>query len=601
MRALLSVTVFALCLGPINQAQAQCLRSGDEAAFVNALRRNIGRSDWTIDEVTLRAFDRLGYGQNPKQNNAYDASRPTKAQHLAELIATRLRQAAVVDAATDSAMAGLTRVPRVAEQSPQPYRFADQTLNQTYLDFYIKSQAVKNATTVAERQSAQRAQNLANGDRRATARARRIAHLMGSSNVDLGEVLNEFWLNHFNTDAKKTNWPAVDYQKALRRAQCSTFYELLLTSAKHPAMLIYLDNYSSRVGRINENYGRELLELHTLGDDRFRYYDQNDVVDVARALTGWAYGRSEPTPGTYEVDFRFYASGHDGSAMTLFDTAPQPNPLALAAMSGPGAVARGEQVLRHLAGHPATRRNICGKLSFWILGTRRADIVDGCAADEVWGELGNLGAIYQYLLTRRELFHSVDDLTPEQAAAVQLTLRNKFKTPLELVVSAARAAGVARPSWLTIDALEARAAAAGELGLTPAWIAPPTGYKDVNTWLSSGYVMRWQEVLFRDLDTQYVTLDVNGTPLRARALETHFRQVYDSTVGLPSTEANTILDLWSARLIGQGLNLPTHKDRHVGPKRFAFRNPDTEGPTGATQPVRTLVHTYLGSPTFIRK
>jgi uncharacterized protein (DUF1800 family) len=601
MKTTLAVTLTTLALGAALEARAQCLRPEDEAAFTAALRSNIGQSDWPMDEITLRAFDRLGYGQNPKLADAWDASRPAKAQHLAALIATSLRQAATRDGATDNGLAALTRVPRAAEQSDRPYRYANQSLSQTYADQYVRQQAVKNATTPAARQSAQRAVNLANADLRATAQVRRVAHLMGATNVDLGEVLNEFWLNHFNIDARKATWPATDYQKALRGAQCSTFYRLLLTSAKHPAMSIYLDNYSSRVGNINENYGRELLELHTLGDDQFRYYDQSDVVDVARALTGWAYARTEPAPGTYGVEFRFYSAGHDGAALSLFDSAPEGTPLTVAAMSGPDAVARGERVLRYLAGHPATRRNVCGKLAFLLLGTRRSDIVDGCAADAVWGKLGNLGAVYQYLLSRRELFHSVSDLSAADAARVQSTLRNKVKTPLELVVSAARAAGLPRPGWLTIDALEARAGASSELGLAPAMIAPPTGYPDANTWLSSGYVMRWQEVLFRDLDTQSVTLTVDGTALRARGLENRFRQVLASTEGLPAADANLTLDTWSARLVGEGLNLPPHAARSAGAKRFAFRNPDTEGPTGATQPVRTLLHTYLGSPTFLRK
>ncbi|MCB9652221.1 MAG: DUF1800 family protein, partial [Deltaproteobacteria bacterium] len=464
---------------------------------------------------------------------------------------------------------------------------------------YLRQLAIQNAATPAELDSARRAQNQANTDLRATAQVRRIAQLTASSNVDIGELLNEFWLNHFNVDAKKSYWAATDYQKALRGAQCSTFYNLLVTSAKHPAMLIYLDNFSSRKGKINENYGRELMELHTLGDDQFRYYQQTDVVKVARALTGWAYQRTEATPGVYGVDFKFFAAGHDGAAMTLFDTAPQGTPLSLPAMTGDAAVARGEQVLRYLAGHPSTRHNICSKLSYFILGTRRADIVDGCASDAVWGQLGNLGAIYQYLLSQRELFHSVSDLA--DPSVVQATLRNKIKSPLELVVSADRAAGLPRTSWLTIESLGARSRNSGELGLAPAQIAPPTGYPDANTWLAGGYVMRWQEVLFRDVDTQYVTLTVDGTARRGRALEDRFRLELAGTAGLPAAEANAILDGWTERLVAEGLKLPPRGPNYVGAKRFAFRNADTEGPTGATQSVRTIIHTYLGSPMFIRK
>ncbi|MCB9652054.1 MAG: hypothetical protein H6730_36455, partial [Deltaproteobacteria bacterium] len=87
MRRSISIALAALALGVSTQAQAQCLAAADEPAFIDTVRRNINRSDWGIEEVTLRAFDRLGYGQNPKQGNAYDPAQASKPQRLAELIA----------------------------------------------------------------------------------------------------------------------------------------------------------------------------------------------------------------------------------------------------------------------------------------------------------------------------------------------------------------------------------------------------------------------------------------------------------------------------------------------------------------------------------
>ncbi|HVQ24735.1 MAG TPA: DUF1800 family protein, partial [Planctomycetota bacterium] len=136
----------------------------------------------------------------------------------------------------------------------------------------------------------------------------------------LQEVMVDFWLNHFNVFANKgeLRWYLPDWERTVIRPHAlGRFPALLRASARHPAMLFYLDNWLStradfmvrrgpnqgRRAGLNENYARELMELHTLGVDGG--YTQQDVVEVARAFTGWTIGR----PG--EQGFRFAPAIHD--------------------------------------------------------------------------------------------------------------------------------------------------------------------------------------------------------------------------------------------------------------------------------------------------
>ena len=143
------------------------------------------------------------------------------------------------------------------------------------------------------------------------------------SERQLEEVLTDFWFNHFNVDARKgpTRYMLTEYEReAIRPHVLGHFRDLLGATAKSPAMLFYLDNWMSadpggphvdpREG-LNENYGRELLELHTLGVDGG--YTQKDVTEVARAFTGWTIDRPRLGGG-----FRFAPALHDdGEKMVL--------------------------------------------------------------------------------------------------------------------------------------------------------------------------------------------------------------------------------------------------------------------------------------------
>ncbi len=226
----------------------------------------------------------------------------------------------------------------------------------------------------------------------------------------LQEVIVEFWRNHFNVDVNKVPRQAPHYEEhVLRRHTFGKFEDLLLAVAKHPAMLVYLDNYVSTKRGLNENYARELMELHTLGVDNG--YTQPDVIALARTLTGW-------TCGWQGAEYRFFfnAANHDTTPVTVVGLK----------LGGDGGIADGEKALRHLANHPGTARFIATKLCRYLVH----DSPDPKLIDRTVGVYlktgGDLRAVYRSILFDPEF---VD----------RNNYRAKFKTPFEYVVSVLRA------------------------------------------------------------------------------------------------------------------------------------------------------------------
>jgi uncharacterized protein (DUF1800 family) len=240
----------------------------------------------------------------------------------------------------------------------------------------------------------------------------------------LREVLADFWFNHFNVSAGKR--PAAPFVPAylehtIRPHTLGRFEDLLFAVARSPAMLIYLDNAQSvaagsmprRSGPrapkgLNENYARELLELHTLGVDGG--YTQADVIAVARILTGWSVDRRTGK-------FIFRPQVHDRGTKTALGTR----------FSARGE-AEGEQLLRLLAAHPATAHHITTKLCARFVADQPPD---GCidAGVRAWQRTkGDLREVVRAIVLGPEFW------SPTYA-------RTKIKTPLEFVASAVRALG----------------------------------------------------------------------------------------------------------------------------------------------------------------
>jgi len=201
---------------------------------------------------------------------------------------------------------------------------------------------------------------------------------------------------------------------------------------------------------LNENYARELLELHTLGVDGG--YTQQDVVEVARAFTGWTIGRPAD-PG-----FRFVGAMHDSGAKKVLGHS----------IAAGGGIEDGEKVLDILASHPATARHISFKLAQRFVSDAPPPALVDRAAATFTRTKGDLREVVRTIVTSPEFF----------APAAH---RSKVKTPFEFVASALRATGA--------DVRQATGAVRALAGLgMPVYLCqPPTGYDDTaDTWVSSG-------------------------------------------------------------------------------------------------------------------
>lgn len=235
-----------------------------------------------------------------------------------------------------------------------------------------------------------------------------------SSTRQFKEVMVEFWRNHLNVDVNKVPFLASHYEEhVLRQHAFGKFEDLLLASAKHPAMLVYLDNYISNRSGVNENYARELMELHTLGVDNG--YTQKDVVALARVLTGWTCGWRTGPSGSQEYMFYFNEGAHDTSPATVVGLD----------LAGTGGMADGEKAIRHLANHSGTARFLAIKLCRYLVN----DVPSPELVDRVVSTFhktgGDLREIY------RTILFSPEFMDPRN-------YRAKFKTPFEYTVSALR-------------------------------------------------------------------------------------------------------------------------------------------------------------------
>jgi uncharacterized protein (DUF1800 family) len=321
------------------------------------------------------------------------------------------------------------------------------------------------------------------------------------SERQLQEVLVDFWFNHFNVYAGKGRTAEYldEYERAVIRPHVfDRFRDLLDADAKSAAMLFYLDNWLSadpnaaerlaarrdsgfgirdprfglgprrrlripnpgsrvpaaranaqkRARGLNENYGRELLELHTLGVDGG--YTQKDVIEVARAFTGWTIDR--------DGSFRFVAALHDpGEKIVLGHK-----------IKAGGGIDDGEKVLDIIASHPATARHIAYQLAQRLVADEPPAALVERAAARFRDTSGDLREVVRTIVT-----------SPEFLAD---TVRDgKFKTPFELVVSTMRTTGA------TVSDARALVQMLRQMGQPLFMCQPPTGYRNTaDAWISAG-------------------------------------------------------------------------------------------------------------------
>ena len=376
--------------------------------------------------------------------------------------------------------------PRPSEPAPAPWNWALTVPTRTLVQLH--------ASQVAQPTTPPRT-NQPDGTPMGKADLRRVnadlasltVHRAVASSSQVQEVLADFWFNHFNVLATKGFVRAYlrDYvESTIRPRALGSFHDLLLATARSPAMLFYLDNVqsvaegagarrrpmargrmmqdSSAMSRaaaraprgLNENYARELLELHTLGIDGG--YTQADVVEVARILTGWTIARGEGAVG-----FVFNAAAHDRGAKQV---------LGITFPAG-GGVDEGERLLKILADHPATMHHISQKLCARLVADQAPD---GCVDDAVraWRSSGGDIATVVAAIIRSPDFWATSNVM------------SKVKSPFEFVVSALRAVGA------TPDATPRVAAQVGRLGQPLFQQTAPIGYPEsLADWVNSGALL----------------------------------------------------------------------------------------------------------------
>ncbi|HEY7037876.1 MAG TPA: DUF1800 family protein [Methylomirabilota bacterium] len=410
----------------------------------------------------LHALNRLGYGPRPG-----DLDR-VRRLGLAAYIEQQLSPRGLPDPALESALTGYPVLGQSAAQLVREYPQITPQVRQRL------AQGEMSRQDMMEMYPPERRPAVITGQMQAARITRAVM-----SERQLEEVMVDFWFNHFNVYAQKgaVRWMLPAYEReAIRPYALGRFRDLVLATARHPAMLFYLDNWLStradlvlrqgpNAGRrlgLNENYARELMELHTLGVDGG--YTQQDVVEVARCFTGWTIDRPQQGGG-----FIFRPQAHDrGAKRVLGQTIP-----------AGGGVQDGERVIDILVRHPSTARFIATKLARRLVSDDPpAALVDRAAATFQRTD-GDIRAVLVTILTAPE-FWSAD------------AYRAKIKTPLEVVASAMRtldgriaAAGPGAPGGGL--ALAREVAKLGE----PLYEAqPPTGYPDrAESWVNTGALL----------------------------------------------------------------------------------------------------------------
>jgi len=292
----------------------------------------------------------------------------------------------------------------------------------------------------------------------------------------LEEVMVDFWFNHFNVFSGKGLERALvaGYERdAIRPYAMGNFRDLLGATAKHPAMLYYLDNWLSTAdgyvqrGRgegakgkstgLNENYARELMELHTMGVDSG--YTQKDVTELARMLTGWTYTNRELV--LRNQGFAFDAQRHDhGDKVWLGHTIHD---------SGQG---EGEYALDVLAMLPQTAHHLSFQLAQYFVQDQPPPALVERMAKSYLDSKGDIRTVL------RTLFSSPEFMSPQAVGA-------KFKTPYQFVVSAARASNA------PVTDFKPMLGALNRLGMPLYGCQTPDGYKNTqDAWLNPDALSR---------------------------------------------------------------------------------------------------------------
>jgi len=554
------------------QTAVPALQAAPEPA--PAVRVALPATSLTEEQRIVHALNRLGYGPRPG-----DVER-VRQMGLAKWMERQLEPSRIPDERVQVALQAFPTLTRTVPELVLAYPEPDPKLL---------------AKVQSGEMTQQEMRQMAPPERRpfripAELQAAKLTRAVMSER-QLEEVMTDFWFNHFNVDARKgaVKWMVADYERtAIRPHALGKFRDLLLATARHPAMLFYLDNWMStradlvapagpnkgrRMG-LNENYAREIMELHTLGVDGG--YTQQDVIEVARAFTGWTIERPREQ-GT----FLFRPAAHDQGAKTVLGHA----------LPAYGGEQDGIHVIGILSRHPATARFIATKLVRRFVSDGPPPALVERAARTFQDTDGDIRKVVATIVTSPEFF-SAD------------AYGAKIKKPIELVASAVRAVGgeimpPGEPGSQQVGGGLALALQVAKLGEPLYQQQPPTGYPDVaEAWVNTGALLNRLNFALALAQNRIpgVAVDIGravGTADREKPSRVLDALLVSLLQGQARPETRTVL---AAQLDNPEIIRATPDDRKVA----APGRPATNTPAANTD-VDKLAALVLGSPEFQRR
>lgn len=497
------------------------------------------------------ALNRLAYGPRP---GAFDIntfnSQPgaTDADKLASFVDWQLNPAAVPDTECDNRLAAAGFVT------------TGKSLTQLWADYH-ETPGADRTLPVEEVRAAQWLRAV-------------------YSQRQLYEVLVAFWHNHFSIYAwdyayASPTWMSYD-RDVIRPRALGNFRQILEAVATSPAMLYYLDNYINQDGGPNENYARELFELHTLGAENYLgvglqanvpdypgwpgwplgYVDE-DIYEATRCLTGWRVNDGQWPLNTDTGEFLYYGDWHDRFTKNVLK-------LLIPSSQSNNAMKDGRDVLDRLAAHPGTGKFIARKLCRRLISDAPPDsIVNSAAAlfTAQWQAPDQLKQVVRHIALSTEF---------------QSTFGEKFKRPFEVAASGLRAVNANfSPSdefhW-TYDSM----------GMPVFGRRPPDGYADVKeAWTSTTSLLyRWRLINYAIENwLTGVTIDVNAQ------------------MSGPTT-ATAIVDYWLNRILGRSMDVAARRSELIDFMRGPYSATATLTPTHISGYLPRMAALILMSPDF---
>ena len=430
-----------------------------------------------VYEAQLERFKQRQERKKGVDDNATDPSKETltddeRARHRQEHLYADLGAAQILDLPPDE------RMREILKMSPEDQRSLAASLKGGKRDEFLEGMDAKQRETLMALNNPQQVVV----DELVQAKLLRAIY----SERQLQEVMTDFWFNHFNVFIGKgaDRYLLTSYERdVIRPHAMGKFEDLLVATAQSPAMLFYLDNWLSvgpnseiangipkrnrrrsryrppvvkqakgRRSGLNENYGRELMELHTLGVNGG--YTQKDVTEVARVFTGWTL--KQPKQGGFTFEERMHEPG---------------DKIVLGHRIKSNGEKEGREVLHLLARHPSTAKFICAKLATRFVSDNPSPALVDRMAQTFLKKKGDIGEVL------KTLFHSPEFWAPD-------AYRAKVKTPLEFIVSAVRSNGAN-----VTDAMPL-ARQLQNMGMTLYGMQPPTGYSmKADAWVNSSALL----------------------------------------------------------------------------------------------------------------